>query len=141
MQNSLQPRFIDGILAHIAIPSLDLDKSESFYTNIIGAKLFRSYKDRRTFGIYNLQIVIHLSSADDIIWNPDVYPRHFGPTFQSYSQFMVLVDHCMEHQVSIVLPLQSRFPTSDEEHLTFILRDPFHNLVELKYYLNSSQAF
>ncbi len=138
---SSDPHFSDGVLIHIAVPSLDLDLSENFYTNALGAKLFRSYSDRRTYGLANLQLVTHLSNPSHIPRNPEIYPRHFGITFIDLSRFNDAVDRCLVHKAPTILPVQSRFEGLAEQHLTFITMDPDHNIIEFKHYVNSQMAF
>lgn len=141
MNSDYPPRFLDGILVHIAIPCLDLDESEHFYTNALGAKLFRSYSDRRTFGLQNLQLVTHLSHPSQIIRNPSIYPRHYGLTFNELDKFHIAVRRCIDNNTPVVLPVQKRFEGLEEQHLTFITMDPSHNLIEFKHYVNSEKAF
>lgn len=135
------PQFQAGVLCHIAIPAVDLDASEHFYTRALGARLFRSYPDRRTYGLANLQIVTHRSSPEQVLWNPGIYPRHFGITFSDAEWFEAMVQSCLSCEVPVVLERQYRFEGRPEQHLTFIVRDPAHNLVELKHYLDAQMAF
>lgn len=135
------PSFQMGILCHVAIPSIDLEASRDFYVDVLGAKLYREYGDRKTFGLANLQIVTHLCRQEDVIWNPSVYPRHFGLTFIDQQDFTAMVQRAMRVESAILLQPQVRFPDKDECHFTCIVRDPAHNLVEFKWYHDSRYAF
>ncbi len=140
MKNSLYG-FYNKVVTHIAIPAHDLVAAEAFYTEIIGASLCRSYRDRRTFGLYNLQIVCHLTLKEKIDWNPDIYPKHFGITFEEKASFEAIVERCRSAQCDIRLDCETRFPGQPEEHLTFIVQDPSHNLIEFKFYYDGFYAF
>ena len=129
------------MICHVAIPCTDLSASEAFYTQALGATLFRSYADRHTFGIANLQIVTHLCGDDQILWNPGVYPRHFGLTLADQASFEHLVERCRCAGAPIILDREVRFAGQPEQHLTFIVRDPAHNLIELKHYVNAAYAY
>ena len=135
------PRFLGGVLCHVAIPCVDLEAGEAFYVGALGATLFRSYPDRRTYGLANLQIVTHLSPPQAILWEPDVYPRHFGLTLAHLADFDAMVQRCLDQRVPVILPRQVRFSGQREEHLTCIVRDPSHNLVEFKHYNDPAMAF
>ena len=138
---SLEASFQNGIVCHIAIPCIDLDASHQFYVDVLGATLFREYKCRKTYGLANLQIVTHLCSPDEVLWNPDVYPRHFGLTFASQEDFEAMVTRLYQAETSFILDPQTRFPGKKEQHLTCIVRDPSHNLVEFKSYCDTGYAF
>jgi len=138
---ALAPRFMGGVLCHVAIPCLDLEAGQAFYEGVLGATLFRTYSDRKTYGLANLQIVTHRCREEDILWNPGVYPRHFGLTLADPQLFEQLVQRCHTKRVPILLPRQIRFPGQREQHLTCIVRDPSHNLVEFKHYDDPTMAF
>jgi uncharacterized protein len=137
----LAPRFLGGVLCHVAIPCLDLEAARAFYVDVLGATLFREYDDRKTYGWANLQIVTHLCSEQDVLWNPQVYPRHFGLTFADLAAFEAMVQRAERAQVPMILPPQRRFPGRREQHFTCIVRDPSHNLVEFKCYDDPAMAF
>jgi extradiol dioxygenase family protein len=140
-QAALTASIQNGIICHVAIPCIDLDASHEFYVGVLGSTLFREYKDRKTYGLANLQIVTHICSPDEVLWNPGVYPRHFGLTFVAQQDFDTMLKRINLAETTFVLEPQTRFLGKDEEHLTFIVRDPSHNLVEFKWYLNPAFAF
>lgn len=137
----LAPHVLSGILCHVAIPCLDLEAGRAFYAGVLGATLCREYDDRKTYGLANLQIVTHLCRAEEVLWNPSVYPRHFGLTFTDPDLFEAMVARCLSSGVPMILPRQIRFPGKQEQHLTCIVRDPSHNLIEFKCYDDPAMAF
>ena len=133
--------FQNGIICHIAIPCIELRESHRFYVGVLGATLFREYDYSKTYGLANLQIVTHLCSSDQVLWNPGVYPRHFGLTFAAKQDFETMLKRLYQAEAFFVLEPQTRFPGKNEQHLTCIVRDPSHNLVEFKWYSNPTYAF
>jgi extradiol dioxygenase family protein len=138
---ALTPRFLEGFLCHVAIGCVDLQASEDFYTQVLGAQRFRAYPDRRTYGLANLQLVTHLCGPEAVLWNPGVYPRHFGITFAEAAAFEAMVQRCLQHGADLALPRQIRFEGRCDQHFTFMVRDPSHNLIEFKHYNNPEMAF
>jgi uncharacterized protein len=124
---------------HLAIPCKNLDETAEFYQNL-GCRLARRYDDRVTFDFFGDQVVCHLS-PDNIDQEPKMYPRHFGITFLDKTEY----DQALEFAISKELPFfgkpMVRFKGKQEEHMTFFLIDPANNLLEFKYYHDSSMAY
>ncbi|MDQ2729331.1 MAG: VOC family protein [Actinomycetota bacterium] len=118
---------------HLAIPARDLDEAQHFYVTELGCHLARRYDDRITIDFFGDQVVCHLSEGWDA--GPlHLYPRHFGITFRSRSDFDAVLFLAETRQLEMFAPCQPRFKDLVEEHLTFVLADPSGNLIEFKHY-------
>ncbi len=117
---------------HLAIPAVDLDEAYEFYVAGLGCKLARRYPDRITLDFFGDQVVCHLS--DQIDERPELYPRHFGVTFHSQDDWERLLRLARNRKLEFFAEPFRRFEGGSEEHETFVLADPSHNLLEFKYY-------
>jgi extradiol dioxygenase family protein len=125
-----------GNAFHLAIPARDLDEAQDFYVRKLGCHLARRYPDRITLDFFGDQLVCHLSDE----WDrepPDLYPRHFGVTFRHREDFDCLLRLIGARDIRAHRPCQTRFEGLAEEHLTLVLCDPSHNLIEFKWYRDS----
>jgi uncharacterized protein len=124
---------------HLAIPARDLDEAEEFYVRGLGCKLARRYDDRITLDFFGDQVVCHLS--DQIETEPHLYPRHFGVTFrerEDWERLRHLVD--VRGLTYFAKPFL-RFDGMVEEHHSFVLQDPSHNLLEFKHYADHRMMY
>lgn len=126
---------------HLAIPCTDLDAAFTFYVTQLGCKLARRYPDRITLDFFGDQVVCHLSGADKIDPDPQMYPRHFGVTFQERREFDAVLRLAQEREIPFFQTPMTRFKGKIEEHLTFLLRDPSNNLLEFKYYFDPHMMY
>ncbi|WP_186576085.1 VOC family protein [Aquibacillus kalidii] len=124
---------------HLAIPCKELDETAAFYEKL-GCKLARRYDDRVTFDFFGDQVVCHLS-PDNIDQEPKMYPRHFGVTFLDKEEYERTLAFAEEEGLPFFKEPMVRFPGKQEEHMTFFLIDPSNNLLEFKYYHDSSMAY
>ncbi|HVW35624.1 MAG TPA: VOC family protein [Acidimicrobiia bacterium] len=119
---------------HLAIPVSDLDEAFDFYVTKLGCHLARRYDDRITLDFFGDQLVCHLSGPEHIDPAPALYPRHFGVTFRDREDFDRVLFLAVQRDVEFFATVSPRFKDTVEEHLTFVLRDPSHNLIEFKHY-------
>ena len=117
---------------HLAIPALDLDEAYEFYVTGLGCKLARRYNDRITLDFFGDQVVCHLSETVDA--QPGLYPRHFGVTFREQADWDRLRRLAETRKLTFFAEPFLRFQGMVEEHESFVLQDPSHNLLEFKYY-------
>ena len=117
---------------HLAIPVHDLEAARHFYVDLLGCHLARSYPDRITIDFFGDQVVCHLSQ--DVVSEPELYPRHFGVTFREQADFDAVLTLAVQRGIPFFQMVQPRFKDLVEEHLTFVLRDPSNNLIEFKHY-------
>ncbi|MDL4843014.1 VOC family protein [Aquibacillus rhizosphaerae] len=124
---------------HLAIPCKELDETVDFYEKL-GCKLARRYDDRVTFDFFGDQVVCHLSptNIDD---KPKMYPRHFGVTFLEKKEYNQALADATAKELSFFKEPMVRFEGKQEEHMTFFLIDPANNLLEFKYYHDSSMVY
>jgi extradiol dioxygenase family protein len=119
---------------HLAIPVYDLGATEDFYVTRLGCKLARRYADRITLDFFGDQVVCHLTDAPAERSPLDLYPRHFGVTFEQAGEFDALYELCCLRKIEFFRDVQERFAGMAEVHRTFVLRDPSDNLIEFKHY-------
>jgi extradiol dioxygenase family protein len=117
---------------HLAIPAQDLDQTYEFYVTGLGCKLARRYADRITLDFFGDQVVCHLS--EEVDESPGLYPRHFGVTFRHKEDWERLLRLARNRKLEFFAEPFRRFEGRSEEHETFVLADPTHNLLEFKYY-------
>ncbi len=128
-------------LFHLAIPVSDLDGARRFYVTQLGCKLARTYPDRITLDFFGDQVVCHLSDAKPRKEPLSLYPRHFGVTFRRQRDFDLLYDLAQLRKLRFFSDVSIRFEGTAEMHRTFVLQDPFDNLVEFKYYRDPRMAY
>jgi extradiol dioxygenase family protein len=124
---------------HLAIPARDLDEAYDFYVTGLGCKLARRYPDRITLDFFGDQVVCHLS--DRIDPEPELYPRHFGITFRQRDDWDRLVHLAETRGLEFYAKPFLRFEGLVEEHSSFVLRDPSHNLLEFKHYADHRMMY
>lgn len=125
---------------HLAIPCADLDATHEFYVNHMGCELGRRYDDRVTLNFFGDQVVCHLD-PDSIDQEPKMYPRHFGVTFRHREPYDELLKRAYENKLPFFKEPFTRFEGMREEHSTFFLIDPSNNLLEFKFYNDSSMMY
>ena len=141
-KTDLRPTIDQGYLVHIAIKSYNLSDSKDFYSNCIGATVFRELNDRVTFGILNIQLVAHLTNDHDLSKTPSFYPNHFGLTFLTKARIEGMYEKSLAYNIkSIYSKLDYRFKGRQDEHMTFSLIDPSQNFIEFKYYTKLTFPF
>lgn len=118
---------------HLAIPTHDLDLAEKFYINAMGAEKARRYDDRVTFNFFDHQIVCHLF-PEKINKTIEMYPNHFGMTFDNKEDFYNLYNKIKESGFKFFKDKFTRFGDKPETHETFFIADLSNNLLEFKYY-------
>ena len=143
---------------HLAIPVDDLNQSKHFYVDLLGCKLARRYPDRITLDFFGDQLVCHLhprpnQRSVDLISNEDrptearmtetldLYPRHFGITFQDLEDFRAVYDLAVDHQIRFFRKMDTRFEGQAEVHQTFVVVDPSDNLIEFKHYSDPEMMY
>lgn len=127
-------------LFHLAIPVGDLDEARRFYVTQLGCKLARSYPDRITLDFFGDQVVCHLTDPEPHTEPLSLYPRHFGVTFRKRKDFDLLYQLAQLRKLRFFRDVATRFEGTAEVHRTFVLRDPFDNLLEFKHYRDPRMA-
>ncbi len=124
---------------HLAIPAADLDEAYEFYVTGLGCKLARRYADRITLDFFGDQVVCHLS--DQVVANPQLYPRHFGVTFREAEDWQRLCQLAEVRGLQFFAKPFHRFEGMAEEHSSFVLQDPSGNLLEFKHYADPRMMY
>jgi uncharacterized protein len=127
-------------LFHLAIPVSDLDEARRFYVTQLGCKLARTYRDRITLDFFGDQVVCHLTESEPRREPLSLYPRHFGVTFHKRRDFDLLYDLAHLRKLLFFRDVSTRFEGTAEVHRTFVLQDPFDNLLEFKHYRDPRMA-
>ncbi|MBD2100433.1 VOC family protein [Leptolyngbya sp. FACHB-261] len=129
--------FTGTVRFHLAFPVNDLVKTRAFYVEGLGCELGRESAYSLILGLGEHQLVAHLT-AEPLEPQNGIYPRHFGLVFELESDWEALLERAQRHQLTFYQQPKHRFPGSPLEHRTFFLADPFHNLLEFKFYRHSS---
>jgi extradiol dioxygenase family protein len=125
---------------HLAIPCRDLDEARHFYVERLGCRLARQYPDRITLDFFGDQLVCHLS-PEKIDETAEMYPRHFGVTFRSRSEFEAMLERARTNGLKFLQEPFIRFPDKREVHSAFFLSDPSKNVLEFKHYDDSEMMY
>ncbi|GAB4379112.1 MAG: glyoxalase [Elainellaceae cyanobacterium] len=128
------------VLFHLAFPITDIAQAKSFYAQGLGCTVGRENANSVILNLYGHQLVAHLTH-DPLTPQKGIYPRHFGLIFTAESEWQALLERSTHHNLKFYLPPKTRFAGSPLEHSTFFLEDPFHNLMEFKYYVNPKAIF
>ncbi|NEP41423.1 MAG: glyoxalase [Okeania sp. SIO2H7] len=131
---------MNPILFHLAFPVTDIAKAKDFYGKGLGCDIGRESKNAVIMNMYGNQIVAHLSK-DELLPQKGIYPRHFGLIFATESDWEEILEKAQKNNLQFYQEPKRRFGGSTLEHRTFFLEDPFHNLLEFKYYCHSEAIF
>lgn len=96
--------------------------------------------DRVSLDFFGGQVVCHLC-PEEIDSDPEMYPRHFGITFQHRTEFDQVLNRAKAAKLEFFKEPFIRFEGKPEQHLAFFLKDPSNNLVEFKYYQNAGMMY
>ncbi|MEM1172501.1 MAG: VOC family protein [Cyanobacteria bacterium P01_H01_bin.35] len=131
---------MNQVLFHLAFPVSDIAKTKEFYGNGLGCEVGRESPNSVILNLYGNQIVAHVSK-ENLEPQKGIYPRHFGLVFSLESDWEGLLERAEKNQLKFYQQPKRRFTNSPLEHRTFFLEDPFHNLLEFKYYCHSEAIF
>jgi extradiol dioxygenase family protein len=125
---------------HLAIPINNIEQAKAFYCSGLGCKLGRETAQALILNFYGHQVVAHITE-ESLTAQKGIYPRHFGLIFSSESDWEALLERAKDKQLKFYQTPKLRFPGKLTEHRTFFLEDPFHNLLEFKFYRHSQAIF
>jgi len=137
--NSIQP-------FHLAIPVSNLEKSRTFYREIIGCEEGRSSDHWVDFNFYGHQLVIHYKdeiqkeAAINPVDGKEVPIPHFGVVL-SLEQFEKLSEKLKQQNISFIIEPYIRFKGEVGEQATMFFKDPSGNALEFKAFKNINQLF
>ncbi|TVQ67832.1 MAG: glyoxalase [Balneolaceae bacterium] len=134
------PRF------HLAFPVSDLEKTLTFYRDLLGCKTGRMSDKWIDFDFWGHQVVAHLSpedagkSASNEVDGHAVPARHFG-VILSWDEFEKLAGKLKEAGQVFVIEPYIRFEGKPGEQATMFFLDPSGNALEFKAFRDESQIF
>ncbi|OLP19713.1 glyoxalase [Leptolyngbya sp. 'hensonii'] len=131
---------MDPVLFHLAFPVGNIPQTKTFYVEGLGCEPGREAIDSLILNFYGYQLVAHVTD-EPLKPQKGIYPRHFGLVFTAEADWEAMVARAQTHQLCFYQQPKRRFPGSPLEHRTFFLEDPFHNLLEFKYYCHPSAIF
>ncbi|NEO55180.1 MAG: glyoxalase [Okeania sp. SIO3B5] len=128
------------VIFHLAFPVNDIAQTKDFYANGLGCEVGRESPNSVILNLYGNQIVAHVAK-EALEPQKGIYPRHFGLVFTLESDWEALLERAEKNNLKFYQQPKRRFTNSPLEHRTFFLEDPFHNLLEFKYYCHSEAIF
>lgn len=128
------------VIFHLAFPVNDLEEAKRFYVEGLGCGLGRESAQAMTLELAGHQLVAHLT-REPAGTQKGIYPRHFGLVFTEEADWEALAEHAKAKGLKFYQEPRRRYPGTRIEHRTFFLEDPFHNLLEFKFYLHESAIF
>jgi extradiol dioxygenase family protein len=127
-------------LFHLAFPVTDIAQTKAFYADGLGCAVGRENATSVILNLYGHQLVAHITT-EPLTPQQGIYPRHFGLVFTVESDWETLLERAEQRQLRFYQSPKRRFPGLLLEHRTFFLVDPFHNLLEFKFYCHPSAIF
>lgn len=131
---------MSAALFHLAFPVADIAQTKAFYAEGLGCTVGRENATSVILNLYGHQLVAHMTS-EPLTSQRGIYPRHFGLVFTVESDWEALLQRAEQRQLRFYQAPKRRFPGLPLEHRTFFLEDPFHNLLEFKFYCHPSAIF
>lgn len=131
---------MDPIRFHLAFPVNNIEVAKQFYGDGLGCDIGRETPGSVILSLKGHQLVAHLTS-EVLAPQKGIYPRHFGLIFPIQDQWDELLTRAREHHLLFYQDPKWRFKDTPLEHATFFLEDPFHNLLEFKYYRHPAAIF
>lgn len=125
---------------HLAFPVTDIAQTKAFYGEGLGCEVGRESPNSLILSLQGHQIVAHVS-RDPLEPQGSIYPRHFGLIFDREADWQALADRAKTHGLKFYQEPRTRFADTVLEHRTFFLEDPFHNLLEFKFYRHPESIF
>lgn len=125
---------------HLAFPVRDIAQTKAYYADGLGCGVGRENAKSIILELYGHQLVAHVTEQE-LEPQKSIYPRHFGLVFSEEGEWEALCDRVQQKQLSFYIEPKRRFEGSVLEHRTFFLEDPFHNLMEFKFYSHDEAIF
>jgi len=125
---------------HLAFPITNIAEAKHFYVDGLGCTLGRENPHSMILNLCGHQIVAHMTK-EPLVPQKGIYPRHFGLIFTAEADWEALLARSEEYTLNVYESPKARFVGSPLEHRTFFLEDPFHNLLEFKFYRHAEAIF
>ncbi len=127
-------------LFHLAFPVGNIPDTKRFYVDGLGCEPGRESPSALIMNFQGHQLVAHVT-REPLSPQGSIYPRHFGVVFETEVNWEALVNRAKAKALTFYQEPKRRFEGTPLEHCTFFLEDPFHNLLEFKYYCSPSAIF
>lgn len=127
-------------LFHLSFPVGNIPDTKVFYADGLGCQIGRENDTSVILNLYGHQIVAHVTE-EPLTPQRGIYPRHFGLVFSQEADWERLRSRAEQHRLTFYQKAKRRFEGTPLEHRTFFLQDPFHNLLEFKYYADPEAVF
>jgi extradiol dioxygenase family protein len=127
-------------LFHLAFPVNNIPQTKAFYGAGLGCEIGRESPVSVILNLYGHQLVAHVT-PEPLTPQKGIYPRHFGLVFPVEADWEALLARAQQNNLTFAVEPKHRFPGMPLEHRTFFLEDPFHNLLEFKFYRNAAAIF
>lgn len=131
---------MNQVLFHLAFPVTNIAQTKAFYADGLGCEVGRESPSSIILNLYGHQIVAHVTH-EPLTPQRTIYPRHFGLVFTQEADWENLLARAQEKKLNFREQPRRRFEGLPTEHRTFFLEDPFHNLLEFKFYCHSEAIF
>ncbi len=125
---------------HLAFPVKSVESTVDFFRNQLGLRIDLIEPSRCIIDFFGHQAVAHVSEKD-VPARVSMYPRHFGLILDDEKQFDDFHRRVEKAGVPFFERLFVRFAGTPREHKTFFLKDPSNNLIEFKWYRDTSLIF
>jgi len=131
---------------HLAFPVKDLQKTESFYVEVMGCTVGRRTERSINLNFHGHQIVAHLveampdSTDGGRIDGRQVPPFHFGLVME-WGKWHLFKNHLQDMDVEFRLKPHVRYPGKVGEQATMFIDDPSGNALEFKSFQNDERLF
>ncbi|WBX70322.1 VOC family protein [Tenacibaculum retecalamus] len=132
---------------HLAIPVQNLEKSRTFYRDILQCEEGRSSDYWVDFNFFGHQLVIHQKEdyqPTNSITNPvdghDVPVPHFGVVLK-WNDWIALSERLKANNTTFIIAPTIRFKGLVGEQATMFFNDPENNALEFKAFKDMSQLF
>lgn len=125
---------------HLAFPVKNVESTVSYYRDNLGFRINLIEPERCIIDFFGHQAVAHVS-LKDVPSRVSMYPRHFGVILDDEKQFDEFHARLIASNTDFFQRLFVRFQGTPREHKTFFLKDPSNNLIEFKWYRDTSLIF
>jgi extradiol dioxygenase family protein len=125
---------------HLAFPVANIEQTKAFYVEGLGCAAGRESPGSIILNLQGHQIVAHVTH-ESLSPQGSIYPRHFGLIFEQEENWIALLERAQQKGLKFYQEPRHRFPGLVLEHRTFFLEDPFHNVLEFKFYLHAEAIF
>ena len=133
---------------HLAIPVEDLEKSKSFYIDVLGCSEGRSDSKWTDLNLFGHQLVLHEIPKNEFLkesfFNPvdghEVPIPHFGVVL-GWNEWNKLAKRLHLQQIEFIIEPYIRFKGKIGEQATMFFMDPEGNALEFKSFRDPDQLF